>query len=89
MSSSVHMCRDIHVHVHVLYVPGLGGRLEIRSRTELTSAFPFLRPLFPPPSDSELDPSLDELPLLLLLLELLLELKQAHTFITSHMHDTA
>jgi hypothetical protein len=39
-----------------------------------TSVF-FLRDFFPVPvSDSELEPSLEELPLLLLLLELLVEL---------------
>ena len=54
--------------------PGLEARLEIFRKSEVTSVLPFLRLLLPPASDSELEPSLDELPLLLLLLELLLEL---------------
>ena len=71
---------NVHVHAYITQcdtidtTPGLEARLEIFRKSEVTSVLPFLRLLLPPASDSELEPSLDELPLLLLLLELLLEL---------------
>ena len=66
----------------ITVIPGLLARLVIfRNNVSISDLF-FLRVFFlpVPPSDSELDPSLDELPLLLLLLlELLDELHRTHT----------